>query len=131
MTTLVKWLCCLLFLALGSGALAQAAGSLRGEPAPALALEHCHEAARGPDSAAADHAHRGVPAAEAPAQGHEMPAHAGCARHDACTCACAAPVAGAHALISTAAHRPASLAIARRDYRPGHVLPQPFRPPIA
>lgn len=82
--------------------------------------------------APADHAlHAAAAMADCPAPaGEAAPAH-GCCKGGVCACTCAAPAVAGAVHLAVAVPVAHDLIVALFDYHPSHLLPQPYRPPIA
>lgn len=140
---------CVLLLALwpGQQAWAHAPGggpacARHGQPAAdAPAVTPAPRQSRAGEAAAAasrgDHAAQGHGAAAARSPVDACPSHAtpglhpDCCQGGACGCRCAAPAVATAVYLATpvpAAHDPVVVLF---DYHPSHLLPQPYRPPIA
>lgn len=92
----------------------------------------------GPASGAAaaqeDHCHD-LMAGKSPSLQTAAPADAatphGCCKGGVCACTCAAPASLTAFFLATPVPVAHERAVPLRDYRPSHLLPLPFRPPIA
>lgn len=75
------------------------------------------------------HAAAAMDDCHAPA-GEAAPAH-GCCKGGVCACTCAAPAVAGAVHLAVAVPVAHDLIVALFDYHPSHLLPQPYRPPIA
>lgn len=55
----------------------------------------------------------------------------GCCKGGVCACTCAAPAVAGAVYLAVAVPVAPELIVALFDYHPSHLLPQPYRPPIA
>lgn len=113
---------CVMLLAFGLNGVALAHAAVAAPPA---APAH-HMAAAGDHSGHAVAGQANCPSLA----GDTAPAH-GCCKGGVCACTCAAPAVAGTVHLAVAVPVAHDLIVALFDYQPSHLLPQPYRPPIA